>query len=85
MPLTRGSEQWRERSARDLVERLRLRTTLSEGVGILRTWRLCEQQQARDDLHAEHGDAGQDAEARRMIAVVDAAANGSADPDATWG
>ncbi|HWM06431.1 MAG TPA: hypothetical protein VNP92_29165 [Actinophytocola sp.] len=84
MSLTRGSEQWRERSARELVERLRLRATLSEGVGILRTWRRCEQQQARDDLYAEHGGAGQDAEARRVIAVVDAAADGQADPEATW-
>jgi hypothetical protein len=82
--LARGSESWRAQTARDLLERMHRRATLSEGVGILQAWRLCRQQQARDELYAEHGGAGQGAEARRMIAVVDASADGRADPEATW-
>jgi hypothetical protein len=84
VPLVRRSEAWRERAARHLLEQLRRRAVLSEGVGILQVWRLCEQQQARHELHAEHGDAGQGAEACRLIAAVDADADGRADPDATW-
>jgi hypothetical protein len=84
MPLTSGSEAWREQTARDLLERMHRRATLSEGVGILQVWRPCRQQQARDELYLAHGDAGQGAEARRMIAVVDAAADGRADPETAW-
>jgi hypothetical protein len=53
-------------------------------VGILQAWNLCPQQDARDRLLSEYGNAGQDAEADRMIAVVDATAHGQADPDARW-
>jgi hypothetical protein len=64
---------------------MRLRTALNEGVGILQVWQVCEQQQARDRLLTDNGTSGQDAEADRMIAVVNAAADNRADPDATWG
>jgi hypothetical protein len=74
----------REESARRLLDRMRLRTALNEGVGILQVWNVCEQQQARDQLRADNGAAGQDAEADRMIAVVDAAAENRTDPDANW-
>jgi hypothetical protein len=84
MPMTRGSDSWREASARRLLTRLRLRTALNEGVGILQTWNLCEQQEARAQLLSEHGSAGQDAEADRMIAFVNATADGRTDPDARW-
>lgn len=74
----------REESARRLPNRIRLRTALNEGVGILQIWNACEQQQARDQLRTDNGTCGQDAEANRMIAVVDAAADNRADPDAAW-
>ncbi|MFL6124801.1 hypothetical protein [Actinophytocola sp.] len=74
----------REESARRLLDRLRLRTALNEGVGILQVWNVCEQQQARDQLLADNGAAGQDAEADRMIAAIDAVAEDRADPDANW-
>ena len=82
--MIRGPERWREHTAQVLLDRMRRRATLSEGVGILQVWRLCRQQQARDELYAEHGGAGQGAEACRMIAVVDATADGRADPEANW-
>lgn len=75
---------WRESTAGRLVERMRLRTELNEGIGIRQVWRVCGQSQARDELRAEHGDAGQGAAARRMIAAVDAAADRRADPDVRW-
>lgn len=81
--MTRGSDAWRAASARRLLARLALRTRRNEGVGILQAWHICARQQARDEL-AEHGRAEQDTEAQRMIAVVDATANGRADPDARW-
>ncbi|SES19001.1 hypothetical protein SAMN05216188_12592 [Lentzea xinjiangensis] len=83
-PIARGSDPWREAAAQRITERLRLRAGLSEGVGILQVWNDCCQQEARDRLLASHGHGGQDAEAARMIAVVDAAADGRADPDAGW-
>jgi hypothetical protein len=66
------------------MERLRRRAELNNGVGIMQIWNECGRQQARADLVAEHGQAGQDAEAQRVIAVVDAAADGRSDPDARW-
>jgi hypothetical protein len=84
MPMTRASDSGREASARRLLTRLRLRTALNEGVGILQSWNVCQQQEARDKLLSEHGNAGQDAEADRMIAVIDATASNRTDPDARW-
>lgn len=74
----------REASAHRLLTRLRLRTALNEGVGILQVWNICEQQQARDQLLTDHGTSGQDAEAGRMIALVNATADNGVDPDAHW-
>jgi hypothetical protein len=75
------SEQCRAESARRLQERIRLRTALYEGVGILRVWHTCGQQHAHDQLDVPEG---RDVEAARVIAAVNAAADGRADPDATW-
>jgi hypothetical protein len=61
-----------------------LRTALNEAVWNFQVWNICEQQQARDRLLADNGASGQDAEAVRMIAAVDAAADNRADPDAHW-
>ena len=86
-PVRRSSELTpaeREAVARNLLQRVHQRAALSEGVGILQTWRLCGQKQVRADLFAEHGRTGQDTEARRVIAVVNAAADRRADPDAMW-
>jgi hypothetical protein len=70
--------------AESLLERLRLRAAASECVGILQVWHDCGQQQARHELHLGHGSRRSDAEARRVIAVVDAAAGERIDPDASW-
>lgn len=78
------NEHGREESARRLLDRMQLRTALNEGIGILQVWNACEQQQARAQLLADNGASGQDVEADRMIAVVNAAAENSADPDANW-
>lgn len=77
-------EQRWEAAARSLVERMLRRAELNEAIGILQVWRGCGEQQARDDMHTDHGTAGQQAEASRMIAVVNADANGRADPDVRW-
>jgi hypothetical protein len=74
----------RERAARLLLHRLQQRASLNEGIGILQTWNDCEQQQARDQLRTDNGVAGQNAEADRMIAVVNATADDTADPDVHW-
>ena len=74
----------REQAAHRLLHRLHQRTTLNEGIGILQSWHGCEQQQARDRLRDANGSTGQNAEAVRMIAVVDATADDHADPDADW-
>jgi hypothetical protein len=66
------------------LRRLQQRTTLNEGIGILQSWNDCEQQQARDQLITDNGSPGQNAEANRMIAVVNATADDTADPDAAW-
>jgi hypothetical protein len=77
-------DRWREDSARRLLDGVHRRASLGEAIGILQVWRACGQQQARDDLHTDHGAAGQDNEATRVIAVVNATAEGRTDPDATW-
>jgi hypothetical protein len=82
VPYSERSEQWRAVSARRLQERMRLRTALHEGVGILRVWHICGQEHARDQLDVAEG---RDVEAARVIAAVNAAAEDRADPDATWG
>lgn len=77
-------EQGREAAARSLVDDVRRRAELNEAVGILQAWRGCGEQQARDDMHADHGTAGRHAAASRMIAAVNADADGRADPDVRW-
>jgi hypothetical protein len=84
MTASGGSPHGQEQAARRLLERTAQRAALNEAVGILQAWQACGRQQARDDLDHAHGLAGQDAEARRVIAVVDAAADGRADPDGDW-
>ncbi|MBB4912766.1 hypothetical protein [Actinophytocola algeriensis] len=74
----------REQAARRVLHRLQQRTTLNEGIGILQTWNDCEQQQARDQLRTDNGSNGQNVEADRMIAVVNATADATTDPDADW-
>lgn len=79
-----GSPDGHEEAARRLVERVQRRIALNEAVGIMQTWRDCGQQEARDDLRGSHGVAGQQVEADRMIAVVNADARNRDDPDAGW-
>jgi hypothetical protein len=67
-----------------LLEQLRAHGAVDEAVGILQARRACSRRQAREDLGLRRGAAGMGAEARRMIAVVDASADGQADPDARW-
>ncbi|MDT7805511.1 MAG: hypothetical protein QOI78_8944 [Actinomycetota bacterium] len=78
-----GAPGEREAAARRLLERLRARAAVNEAVGVLRSWGACGTQQARDDL-CRPGAASQHAEARRVIAAADAAADGRADPDGGW-
>jgi hypothetical protein len=78
------SDRWREETAGRLLGDVHRRASLGEAIGILQVWRDCGRQQARDDLHTDHGTSGQDNEATRVIAVVNATAQGRADPDATW-
>jgi hypothetical protein len=57
------------------------RAALDEAVGILSCWQRCGTGQARRNL-VDLGDlVGRDAEVARMAAVVDARADGRADPD----
>ncbi|MFI6026623.1 hypothetical protein [Amycolatopsis magusensis] len=79
-----GTPDGHEVAARRLLERVRRRIALNEAVGIMQAWRDCGQQEARDDLRTEHGAAGQQVEADRLIAVVNAEARSRADPDAGW-
>jgi hypothetical protein len=78
------SEPAREDAARRLLERVRLRAEANEAVGILQIWHACRRDQARDDLAGTGTAEGQEGEARRIIAVVNDAADGRADPDARW-
>ncbi|GAB3158442.1 hypothetical protein [Amycolatopsis sp. NPDC004378] len=73
-----------EEVARRLLTRTELRAAENEAVGILQVWHDCRREQARDELDVTGTAAGQEVEARRIIAVVDADANGRADPDAGW-
>ncbi|MEV6873370.1 hypothetical protein [Amycolatopsis sp. NPDC051128] len=79
-----GSERWREETALRLLAGTRQRAAANEAVGILQVWHACAREQARDDLDVTGTTAGREVEARRIIAVIDAAATGRADPDARW-
>lgn len=78
------SEQGREAAARALVGQVLRRVELNEAIGILQAWRGCGVQKARDDMHTDHGSSGRHAEASRMIASVNADADGRTDPDVRW-
>ncbi|MEV4150097.1 hypothetical protein AB0J40_41020 [Amycolatopsis sp. NPDC049691] len=76
--------QWQEQAAHRLLSHLMQRTAASEAVGILQVWHAYPREQARDDLDVTGTPAGREAEARRIIAVVDNAADARADRDAHW-
>jgi hypothetical protein len=80
VPFAERSEPWREETAARLRRSLRLRAALNEGTGILQVWHHCERQRAYDGASAW----GHDAEAARVIAVVNDGAECRADPDAAW-
>ncbi|MEV7094966.1 hypothetical protein AB0M80_19225 [Amycolatopsis sp. NPDC051045] len=65
-------------AGRLLLDSLAARVAVDEAVGILQGWQGCDAAQARHDLT---GGAGLGAEAARVAAVVDARADGTADPD----
>ncbi|RSM63034.1 hypothetical protein DMH03_13430 [Amycolatopsis sp. WAC 01376] len=64
-------------AAAGLVRALEGRAAVNEAVGVLQGWQGC------DTAHALNAaiDAGRDAEAVRIAAIVDAQADGTADPD----
>ncbi len=64
-----------------LLQALVSRTAVNEAVGILQGWQGCDAAQALDDLTCDAGPAGRDAEATRIAAIVNAQADGTADPD----
>lgn len=79
--------------ARRVLESLARRVTEDEAVGVLGCWWHCSSGQARAELHARYGPPGGDAdlepgasrgvhaEATRIVAVTNAAADGRADPE----
>jgi hypothetical protein len=87
-PADRGAREARTHAARLLLTRLRERTVVDEGAGILRVWHVRGRRQARHDLgtddHTGHGRAGQYAHARQVAELVDADARGWTDPDLRW-
>ncbi len=68
-----GHDEDRAALAARMVTALSRRTALEEAVGVLRCWHDCGTAQARLDLV--------DDEVARVAAVVDADADGRADPD----
>lgn len=76
-----GSGPRPEDAARRLLARTELRAAENEAVGVLQVWHACRREEARDELDVTGTAAGQEVEARRIIAVVDADAHGRADPD----
>jgi hypothetical protein len=73
-----------EKSAWILLERVRTRTASNRAIGILQVRECCGRQQASDDLRDRFSRGGDDSDAARMIASIDADAEGTADPDARW-
>lgn len=61
-----------------VVQALAARAAVNEAVGVLQGWQGCDSAQALDGLS---GGAGREAEASRIAAIVDAQADGTADPD----
>lgn len=64
-----------------LLDSLAGRAAVGEAVGILQGWRGCDAAQALRDLAGSTGAAGLGVEAARVAALVDARADGTADPD----
>jgi hypothetical protein len=76
-----GHNQDRIALAARIVAAVSRRAELEEAVGVFRCWHMCDSGQARQDLVDDGGTAGRDAEAARVVALVDAQAEGRADPD----
>ncbi|MFI9454799.1 hypothetical protein [Amycolatopsis sp. NPDC052450] len=68
-------------TAARLVQALEGRAAVNEAVGVLQGWQGCDTAHALDELTDGTGPAGRDAEAVRIAAIVDAQADGTADPD----
>jgi hypothetical protein len=64
-----------------LAQGLARRAMVAEAVGVMRCWQRCDTAQARRTLTENAGSDGQDAEAVRVVAIVDAQADGCADPE----
>jgi hypothetical protein len=67
--------------ARHLLATLRHRTAVQEAVGLLTVWGDCDQAGARAELGGQRTTATVAAEAARLAAITDAAADNRADPD----
>jgi hypothetical protein len=67
--------------SRRLLEHLRRRAAMSTAIGILAAADRCRPDQARATLRADHGRAGEQAEAARVVAVSEANAEPRNDPD----
>ncbi|WP_378059178.1 hypothetical protein [Actinophytocola glycyrrhizae] len=67
--------------ARRLTGSLARRAAREEAVGVVSSWQHCDTTQARNDLVARGRLDGQDAEVARVVAIIDAVADGRGDPD----
>jgi hypothetical protein len=75
-------DAWQLAMAGRIAHVVARRAAMAEAVGIMRCWQGCDAAQARHDLIDNGGGAaGQDAEAARVTALVDAMADRRADPD----
>ncbi|MEU4674831.1 hypothetical protein AB0F91_44565 [Amycolatopsis sp. NPDC023774] len=68
-------------AGRLLLDSLARRAAVGEAVGIMQCWQGCDAAQARHDLTGGTDVAGLGAEAARVAALVNARADGTADPD----
>ncbi|MER7864041.1 hypothetical protein ABTX61_33385 [Amycolatopsis japonica] len=73
-----------EAAARSLVEQVRVRAAMNRAVGILRVWRSCDRDQARDHLRNFSRPAAEVSEADRLATIVDGAADRRTDPELRW-
>jgi hypothetical protein len=76
-----GHDKNRTALATRMMAAVSRRADLEQAVGVFRCWHSCDAVQARQDLVDDGGMAGQDAEAARVVAIVDAQAERRADPD----
>lgn len=73
-----------EELARSVLRALHGRVAREEAVGVLQSWQRCDMGEARRTLADGKGGAsrlGQDSEAARVAAIIEADARGRADPD----